>query len=97
MELDIARILLYQVVKNNFYSFIMIRNKLLCSCLLAATNHLSIIYLAYSPDFIIVTEDTPQHFDNKCADAPDSQDNQRSYMFDTSVFKTTVVTEWNLV
>ena len=51
------------------------------SCVLASSNHLSIIYLAYSPSL-----------DTECRDASNG-----SYSFDNSVFYNTVVTEFNLV
>lgn len=79
------------------------------SCLLAATSHLSIIYLAYSPHFGIQTNKDGQQFDNKCQAGGDHDQggvdhdqgggdhDQGIYMYDSSVFKNTVVTEWDLV
>merc|ERR1712179_158957 len=93
------------------------------SCLLAATSHLSIIYLAFSPDFRLLTDQADIHFDNECQDGDDhgqdggdhgqygghhDQDggdhgqndghhDQGTYMYDSTVFKNTVVTEWDLV
>ena len=64
------------------------------SCLVAATNHMSILFLGASPDFQcaqnLITNNSNQCIDengNKCTD----------YIFDTNDFESTLVTKWSLV
>ena len=98
MELDFTVLVLHKVRNKyvNFFHF----SAFLFSCVLAASNHLSIIYTAYSTSFRLDSGDSAD-FNNQCEDihAHDDGDSNTTstYVYDSSVFTNTVVTEWNLV
>ena len=62
------------------------------SCIVAATNHVAIVFLGDSPKFRCADQ---SDFDDKCWDKNGETCNE--FIFDQTEYESTLVTKWNLV
>ena len=64
------------------------------SCIVAATNHVAIVFIGDSPKFRCFDQ---SHFNVSQACLDKNGNTCSEFIFDTTVYRSTLVTKWNLV
>jgi hypothetical protein len=65
------------------------------SCVIAASNHMSVLFLGATPKFTCFGGDSLNNAANHCL--TEGGDVCTEFVFNTSIYKSTLVSKWNLV